>query len=269
MNVKPNPIPVDAGGPVSIRPGGGRARRSPCTRTRATDAVAPVGAAFRLLKPGGKGLCWFEPARRARDVAAWLRHAVAEVCAGWRFGSTETIVHGHGGDRSELRRARFSYLPLPTITPLRTEGIARVFVVATPGRELIWKGEPMALLEPLPATDGVLPHYRATSDCWSTVTPVVLPGHDDHSGKKAERLLRTAFLQAKFEPEVVDSIRELAWQREGFRAGVDLASRYLAPDKVRGPQFHVRVRFATRVSGPIAIGSGCHRGMGVFAHAPG
>jgi CRISPR-associated protein Csb2 len=192
-------------------------------------------------------------------------------------------VHGHGGDRSELRRARFSYLPLPTITPLRTEGIARVVVVATPGlhaelawvkahlagRELIWKGEPMALLEPLPATDGVLPHYRAMSDCWSTVTPVVLPGHDDHSGKKAERLLRTAFLQAGFEPEVVDSIRELAWQREGFRAGVDLANRYLAPDKVRGSQFHVRVRFATRVSGPIAIGSGRHRGMGVFARAPG
>ena len=248
---------------------------------RATDTVVPMGAAFRLLKPGGEGVCWFEPARRARDVAAWLRHAVAEVCAGWRFASTETIVHGHGGDRSELRRARFSYLPLPTITPLRTEGIARVIVVATPGlyaelawvkahlagRELIWKGEPMALLEPLPATDGVLPYYRATSDCWSTVTPVVLPGHDDHSGKKAERLLRTAFLQAGFAPEVVDSIRELAWQREGFRAGVDLASRYLAPDKVRGPQFHVRVRFATRVSGPIAIGSGRHRGMGVFADA--
>jgi CRISPR-associated protein Csb2 len=111
----------------------------------------------------------------------------------------------------------------------------------------------------------VLGRYLVPNDRWSTVTPVVLPGRDDHSPAKAEGLLRKAFLHASFEPEVVDAVRELDWRKVGFRAGTDLANRYVTPDKVGGPMFHVRVRFAKPVAGPIAIGSGRYRGMGVFA----
>ena len=64
---------------------------------------------------------------------------------------------------------------------------------------------------------------------------------------------------------MVDGIRELEWRNVGFRAGSEAATRYLVPDKVSGPLFHVRVRFAKPVVGPLAIGSGRHRGMGVFA----
>lgn len=254
---------------------------------RATDLSPRPHAAFRLLAPDTDRRLVCDPPRRARDVAAWLRHAVAEACTGWPYGSTGSLVHGHGGDPADARRARFSYLPLPTISRFRVdgalrsrvEGIARVIVVATPGlhaemawvkaylagRELVWNGNPVGLLDPLPMNDWVLGEYLASMHCWSTVTPVVFPGHDDRSGKKAERLLRKAFLQAGFEPEVVEGIQELEWRQEGFRTGVELANRYLPPDKVSGPLFHVRIRFATSVTGPIAIGSGRHRGMGVFA----
>jgi CRISPR-associated protein Csb2 len=246
---------------------------------RVTDPSPRPFAAFRIVAPLTGDRLMFDAARQARDVAAWLRHAVAEVCDGWTFGPAESLVHGHGADSGDAFRARFSYLPLPTITPLRVEGIARVLVAATPGldaemawvrahlagHELVWQGKPVALLEPLPAGDWVLGNYVERSERWSTVTPVILPGHDDRSARKAERLLRRAFLQAGFEPEVVDSIQEIEWRKVGFRAGVDLASRYVPPDKVTGPLFHVRVRFSTPRIGPIIVGSGRHRGMGIFA----
>lgn len=249
---------------------------------RATDPDPRPFAAFRLLDPWTSDRLMFDPARRARDVAAWTRHAVGDVCEGWTFGSTELIVHGHGAGRGDTP-ARFSFLPLPSITPLRVEGIARVLVAGTPGlqaqidwvraqlagHELVWKGESVALLDPLPENDAVLRNYIESSERWSTVTPVVLPGHDDRSPSKAQRLLRRAFLQAGFEREVVDGIKELEMRKVGFRPGVDLANRYVPPDKVGGPLFHVRVRFASPHVGPISIGSGRHRGLGIFARERG
>ncbi|WP_437594900.1 type I-G CRISPR-associated protein Csb2 [Sorangium sp. So ce1000] len=249
---------------------------------RATDPVPRPFIAFRVLEPITGDRLSLDPRRRTRDVAAWLRHAVAEVCEGWPFGPAGVLVHGHGqdADTRDVGRGRLSFLPLPTITPrLRTEGIARVMVAAPPGlneelawmrahlagHDLVWEGEPVAFLDPLPANDWVVLRYVTASDHWSTVTPVVLPGHDDRSPRKAERLLRKAFLQAGFEPEVVDAIKEIEWRKVGFRAGADLANRYLPPDKVSGPMFHVRVRFAEPIAGPVAIGSGRYRGMGVFA----
>jgi len=250
---------------------------------RATDPIPRPFAAFRLLEPITGDRISLDPTRRTRDVAAWLRHAVAEVCQGWPFGSTDALVHGHGeaAEHTEGLRTRFSFLPLPTISPRRTEGIARVLIAATrgieaelgwvrsnlAGHELVWNDEPVAVLEPLPDSDWVLARYIGKSDHWSTVTPVVLPGHDDGSPDKAERLLRKAFLHAGFEPEVFDAIEELELRKVGFRAGVALASRYLRPDKIVGPLFHVRVRFARETVGPIAIGSGRHRGLGILAMA--
>ncbi|WP_437715195.1 type I-U CRISPR-associated protein Csb2 [Sorangium sp. So ce448] len=251
--------------------------------SRVTDPAPRPFVAFRLIEPITGDRLSLDPPRRARDVAAWVRHAVAELCEGWPFGSAETLVHGHGQDvdARNVPPARFSFVPLPTITPRsgRAEGIARVMVAAPPGLDeqlawmqshlagydLVWEGEPVAFLDPLPSNDWVLSRYVMASEQWSTVTPVVLPGHDDRSPRKAERLLRKAFLQAGFEPEVVDAIEELEWRKVGFRPGVDVASRYLPPDKVSGPMYHVRVRFSGPQVGPVAIGSGRFRGMGVFA----
>jgi CRISPR-associated protein Csb2 len=250
---------------------------------RATEGAPPPYVAFRLLEPTTGDHLWLDPPRRTRDVAAWVRHATADVSEGWPFGSTSLLVHGHRetSGSNEGDSARLFFLPLPTINPRlgRVEGITRVMVVGRPGLEeqlawigsrlagyqVEWQGEPVAMLEPLATGDWVLGRYLGSGLTWSSVTPVVLPGHDDRSGSKAERLLRKALLQAGLEPELVDGIRDLDWRKAGFWKGTALASRYLPPDKVSGPMFHVRLRFSKPVVGPLALGSGRFRGMGVFA----
>lgn len=95
------------------------------------------------------------------------------------------------------------------------------------------------------------------------------PGHDDRDAKKAEAILRRAFIDAGLSEELVAAIRELDWRSAGFRAGVYLASRYTRPDKLRGQLSHVFVRFAQPIPGPLAIGAGRYRGFGLFArHNP-
>jgi CRISPR-associated protein Csb2 len=94
---------------------------------------------------------------------------------------------------------------------------------------------------------------------------VILPGFDDRNGSKSERLLLTAFTQAGFPHELLAGA-ELDWRGTGFRAGVDMASRFLPPKNLDNrPRYHVRVRFPHAVRGPIAIGSGRFRGFGLFA----
>jgi CRISPR-associated protein Csb2 len=172
-------------------------------------------------------------------------------------------------------------VPLPTVNPRlkRVEGIARALVVAGAeyqreiawvnaylgGRDLTWDGEVMAWLDPLPEADAVLRQYIGSSRAWTTVTPVILPGHDDRRAAKTEGLLRKALLHAGLDCDVIDSVERLEWQRTPFRAGAARAERYLRPDKVVGAMVHVRVRFARPVGGPLTVGSGRHRGMGVFA----
>jgi CRISPR-associated protein Csb2 len=136
-----------------------------------------------------------------------------------------------------------------------------------PGQELLGEGGggPVGLLNLLPASDWVLRQYVGAWRAWSTVTPVVWPGHDDRDPRKAEALLRRAFLQAGLTPELVGGIADLDWRPVGFRPGQDLARHYVPPDKLVGPRYHVRVRFGHPVRGPLAVGAGRYRGFGVFA----
>lgn len=227
----------------------------------------------------------FDTPGRARDVAAWVRHATGEVCKEWPFGDVAGFVHGHDATGNQLRGegadARFMYLPLPTINAKlgRVESIRRVLIAAPPGfqdridwigrrlqgQELVWDADVKGMLIDLPDSDWVLRQYTAESQVWSTVTPVVWPGHDDRDQDKAERLLRKAFVDAGLSDELVKGVTELSWRNVGFRAGVDLASRYNLPDRLTGPRYHVRVRFAHPVRGPLAVGAGRYRGLGVFA----
>ncbi len=230
----------------------------------------------------------FDTPGRARDVAAWVRHATGQVCDEWP--DVASFVHGHteSGTQTKGERAdeRFMYLPLPSIEHQGERGervgsIRRVLIAAPPGyedrvdrirrrlagHELAWGSDVPGLLLALPESDWVLGRYigpKQGARTWSTVTPVVLPGHDDRDPETAERLLRRAFGHAGFSEEVVRDLG-LEWRNVGFRAGVDLASKYSLPDRLCGPRYHVRVRFANPVCGPLAVGSGRYRGLGVFA----
>ncbi len=96
------------------------------------------------------------------------------------------------------------------------------------------------------------------------MTPVILSGHDHCKADKAVKLLRTAFVQAGFQKELLDQT-EIEWRGVGFLAGTDLASRYLPPENLSTrSRYHVRVRFPEIIRGPIAVGGGRFRGFGLF-----
>ena len=240
---------------------------------RATEPTPRPFAAFSILKPDASGMRSFDTLRRTRDVAGMVRHAVTIAAReqGWTEERINVFIHGKTLDGAnpstgQTSPDRFQYLPLPTINHGlgRVESIRRVLIAAPPhcvhqttwarramaGAELVNNDDVSALLTILPGTDWVLKQYVEESTTWSTVTPVILPGHDDpkhlrrklKEGRDAEtqkrflarldarmdELLRKSFRQAGYSAELVEQL-ELTWREAGFRAGVDLASRYLPP----------------------------------------
>jgi CRISPR-associated protein Csb2 len=269
---------------------------------RPTDAIARPFAAFQLLKTDASGFRSFGTIRRTATVAGMVRHAAAAAAAaaGWPDDRVNTFIHGHTPDGSSPSRGdpnfpRFAYVPLPSIERRGPKGgrrtehvgsIRRVLIAAPPGetaavewarralsgQELIDEHtkQPVALLSLIPTTDPYIRDYVRESSVWSTVTPVVMPGHDDGNPAKAEKLLRKTLVQAGI-PDELARYAEVEWRNVGFRAGVDLASRYTLPPPIQLPCYHVRIRWKNAhgqdvaINGPLAIGAGRYRGMGVFA----
>jgi len=261
------------------------------TAPSSKPAAARPWVAFRIdsADPDGKKPS-FDPARKGSHVAAWLRHATAQVCRAWPYPDFAEFIHGHDpadenkplkGDGAD---ARFQYLPLPSVERRGDRGIhigaiRRVLIAAPhgfrdridwiarrlPGNNLEWEGDTQGMLNTLIEPDWVLEHYTKSARAWSTVTPVVLPGYDDRNAAKTEELLRRAFLHAGISQDLIDGIVDLSWRQVGFRAGLDLARNYTRPDKLTGSTHHVRVEFAHAVRGPLAEGAGRYRGLGLFA----
>jgi CRISPR-associated protein Csb2 len=271
---------------------------------------------FQLLTPDADGYRPFDPVRRTHVVAGMVRHAArrAAEAAGKPGDWIASFVLGHGdGINSQARAdARFAYLPLPTINPRKVESIRRV-LVAEPsggsgadarwamrvlsGAELIHEGTPVGLLSVTSQTERVVQRYVPTSGAatWCSVTPVVLPGHDEarplvvqrrqqrartaearrevaaRAEERTEKLLRKAIGQAGFPPELANDCT-LEWRQAGYFPGVDLASRYAVPPYLdRLPRYHVRIVWRNaagqpiRIPGPVAIGAGRYCGLGLFA----
>lgn len=247
---------------------------------RSTDLESRPYCVFTILKPDASGNRAFSTARRTRDVAAWIRHAVAEVCqpAGWH--DFLPFVHGHSSNqqpnRGENSNHRFQYLPLPTVNSHlhRVESIRRVMIVAPPGRQdrvdfirrrllghvLKWGDEEKGVLNIQTGKDWVRDQYTGTATTWTSVTPVILDGYDDRNAAKTEKLLRKALANAGITAE----IETLDWRPFGFIAGVEPARAFIRPDKLHGTMLHVRLQFKQRVQGPLAIGAGRYRGFGLL-----
>jgi CRISPR-associated protein Csb2 len=277
---------------------------------RATDPAGRPWVAFRIVSvdPDDPKNPAFDPSRKCRDVAAWVRSATARVCQEWP--DMASFIHGHDADGSPLKGdaadSRFMYLPLPTINPAlnRVESIRRVLIAGPPGAEdrIDWvrrrlpgqvlttdppDRREIGLLTEHTGNPWVLEQYTGSGRVWSTVTPVVLPGYDDpdhlrrrlrDNGDAAvqrrllaqlngriEGLLRKALRQAGLADEVATAA-VLDWRSVGFRPGVDPARHYLRPENLGAfPAYHVRVRFATPIPGPLVVGAGRYRGFGLFA----
>ncbi len=260
---------------------------------RESDLEGLPFVAFQILKPDLEGYRVFDTPRRCSDVARWVRHAAGQVCQGWRFqDAVEAFVHGHNGPDQPIRGPaadrRFMYLPLPSIERRGERGnhvgaIRRVLIAAPPGCadqidwvrkrlagfELVEKegGAVRGILNLLAKSDWVLRRYTEPAATWATVTPVVLPGHDDRNVDKARALLLKAFRQTGLAPELLNHPEfDFDFRKVGFLPGVDHADRYVLPEhpKVKGPRYHVWVRFPHAIPGPLAVGALRYRGFGLM-----
>lgn len=274
------------------------------------NIVLPRFFAAFALRPldSDVGFASFRVERSIR-VAAMLRHAACKAAQddldpdGWRTEEWSLrFVAGHGPVGSPKRRdkadayPRFSYLPLPSIGHRHADGRIRRALIAESfggdGRSARWvaqrlagtilideKRGPVARLESVGLGDAefrtVFPRFAAqnaaeAATVWTSVTPVVLPGYDDHRAAKRERLLLDCLHHAGIDPAAVDTIesRFAAWQPRDGGASALLPTAYRRPEHLQNlPACHVRMRFRTPVTGPIALGAGRHCGLGVLAAA--
>jgi CRISPR-associated protein Csb2 len=235
--------------------------------------------AFTLTDREGNARA-FDP-KRTITVAAMLRHAAHEAAKSLKLDApfVEGFVCGHG-EGAAAKNDRFSYLSLPTLTPKGRDGRIRRVLLAEPfdsdnpkaravarrlgGAPLIEEGtgEIKAELVASLGRDGVFMRYLGPARTWGTVTPIVLPGRDDHRSRKAHALVLKALAQAGYTTPVV----EITLQLEPVFPGQEMATRYEPPRYLKPyPRTHAIITFAEEVPGPIVIGSGRHSGLGVFA----
>lgn len=272
---------------------------------RSDQPPATELAAFTLMRVESDNLRAFDTARRGMAVAGMLRHAVRTAAerAGWDEPRVRSSVMGHGdGDE-----ARLLLVPTPSIEPrgpgANTVGaVRRVMVFSTDARstDTAWAsralggmdlidektGKVQAVLATTSRNDRVLKRYVGDATTWVTVTPVVLPGHDDPGGlrdklrkargaeqkllleklaKRREALVRKALRHAGLGDALTFSATIEA-RETGFIAGVERASRYAVPSHLaKFPRLHVKLTWPTAVSGPLCIGRGRFSGLGLLA----
>jgi len=225
---------------------------------------------------------------QAQTIAAWLRHAAAEALLHEELDESwvNSFVLGHTAP--DNLGHRLSFLPLPSVGHQHSDGgIRRVLIVEPPsatGRDvegldlLRVKLSGSALMDQDRKTarsilvrigdwSNVMPFYIRTSRVWTTVTPIILHGHNAARGRisllKTDRLLRQAFDAAGF-PEPL--LQELAFQSAPYWPGCEAATAIRVPRHLaHWPHVHVRLEFKEPVEGPVFVGIGRHYGLGVFA----
>lgn len=253
-------------------------------------------AVFELLHDGGS-FCRY-PQRKLTHIAGMVRHLAKEatmqspppdVDDDW----VERYVVGHRDGNGNSHR-QFSYLPLPSIRAPHEpvdQSVRRVMIAAPVGDDA-WlehlaqrlagkqlkpeNGNEFGELGP-PALvrvyrDKVARCYTEPANRWASVTPVILPGHDDRKPNKTRKLIEAALAQSG-----IDQPCEFEWSthsvfRKSFSAHKYDKDRkpvgYVRPDHLlTQTAVHLRVRFHDDlcVPGPLVIGAGRHCGFGLMA----
>lgn len=275
------------------------------TYARVDQPRVPNVAGFTLMRVESDNFRAFDTARRGMAVAGMLRHVVRTAAerAGWDEGHVHASVLGHGdGDE-----ARLLLVPVPSVEARDTgaeivSAVRRVIVFSTDtqSNDTAWAaralagmalfdektGEVQAVLSATSRNDHVLRRYVSESTTWVTVTPLVLPGHDDPGGlreklrntkaseeqklllerlaKRREALVRKALRHAGLGDELAFSA-QIETRETGFIAGVEKASRYAVPAHLaKAPRLHVKLTWPVKVAGPLCIGRGRFSGLGLF-----
>lgn len=274
---------------------------------RSDEQPARLVAAFSLMRPHEDRFRAFDPPPRGMVVAGMLRHAVRTTAerAGWDVARIGASIMGHGRGHE----SRLFLVPAPSIEYRgngdRVGAIRRALLFSTDGQssDVLWAarslggaelvdektGEIVSVLAAASSSDRAFARYLSASTTWATVTPVVLPGHDDPGGLRErlqmvrdgeeqklllgrlmlrrEALIRKALLQAGLSNELALAV-QVETRESGFLAGVDRSSRYVVPRHLaKSPRLHVRLTWSKPVGGPLCIGSGRFSGLGLFVQA--
>ncbi len=292
---------------------------------RDNDPVPRPQAVFKLLDGNDDTVTY--PQSKLVHIAGMVRHLAIEAMkrnpppprdlrgrdpAEW----IESYVSGHqlSQDKAKgLPHTQFSYIPLQSIGAPHTDpGVRRVMIVAPVGDEA-WL-EHLAqqldgkLLRPLPNTtlpegtrleqiedrrkDGVRDAYLRPSVNWASVTPVILPGHDDHKPAKTKGLILKALRQSgiehpcEFDWSPFSQFRKMLsahkYRKDPNDPKKKFLINYVRPDHLLDKTaVHLTIRFGQRedpndpqsrwvpaevpIPGPIAIGAGRHCGFGMMA----
>jgi len=222
---------------------------------------------------------------RHLSIELMTKHPPEGIPATW----AETYVAGHR-DKDSQEHRQFSYLPLPSIGHAHTDPAVRRVMIAAPlgdDRLLRHLAKWLTGLKLQPTSQSKIPHppslvrvqhdniaafYTMPSTAWASVTPVILPGHDDHKPAKTRKLIEKALAQSG-----LDQPCEFEWSAFSRFPKSLSAHKY---DKERKPTGYIRpshlldqtavhltLRFKNDVKmpGPLAIGAGRHCGFGVLA----
>jgi CRISPR-associated protein Csb2 len=220
-------------------------------------------------------------ARRAsiKAMEAFPPHGI-DAAAAW----VQTFVAGHRSvDKGD--HLQFSYVPLPSIGSEHADAMIRRLMIAAPfdcetelrhlaaqldGEQLHPEGDTVGPILDRIRSDGVTRQYLGPSKVWASVTPVILPGHDDHKQGKTTKLIERALAQSGIEqrcrftcgalPYFNNCLTAYKYDRNGRRTG------YFRPDHLDGlTAVHIRIIFEHPVAGPLTVGAGRHCGLGVLA----
>jgi CRISPR-associated protein Csb2 len=247
---------------------------------------------FELRRDDGSRFAY--PQDKLIHIAGMVRHLAIEAMKktppdGVSDDWVEAYVAGHAkGD--EVNHRQFSYLPLPSIGHQHADQKVRRIMITAPAGDDRWlrhlarrlHGQP---LKPTAETklhhpptlvrvyqDKVAPFYAHSASVWASVTPVILPGHNDHKPDKTRRLIEKALAQSG-----IDQRCEFEWSTfshfpmsfSAHKYGRDRRpSGYIRPSHLLSQTaVHLKLRFSDdlEMPGPLVIGAGRHCGFGVFA----
>ncbi len=236
------------------------------------------------------------PQSRLVHLAGMLRHLAGKLMEDSPPEGVEhptewvrAYVLGHCDAASQQHR-QLSYLPLPSIGMAHTDATVRRLMIAAPlgdDRVLHHLAKLLAgqRLRPTPETkivrpptlvrahrDNVAHFYTEPATNWASVTPVVLPGHDDHKPDKTRKLIEKALQQSG-----VEQACEFEWSTVSVFPKALSAHKYdrnkrpcgyIRPDHLLSKTaIHLRLRFkeGVKMPGPLAVGAGRHCGLGLMA----
>lgn len=263
---------------------------------RPTDPIGRPCVVFELRHDDDQ-FCRYSQ-RKLIHIAGMVRHLARQAMqqsppAGVDDNWVERYVAGHR-PKGDSDHRQLSYLPLPSVGHKHADqAVRRVAIAAPHGDERLLEhvANRLAgqLLQPDPdrgadfgesgpptlvraSRDHVAEIYTRPANHWASVTPVILPGHDDKKPTKTYKLIEKAFAMCGIEQPC-----EFEWSAHSpFRKSISAhkydkdgkPTGYIRPDHLMTQTaVHLRIRFneSLEVPGPIAIGAGRHCGFGLFA----